>query len=69
VISYWKQVGQVKGEFKSSHPSRDTMKYFINTQLWRSRRKIDIFYFSFDGILEVIAEGSWSFYWGIWDEN
>jgi hypothetical protein len=55
---YWKQDGQVRESFKDSHPSRDTMKYFINTQIW-SQEENRYFYFSFDESWKVGAEGSW----------
>jgi exo-beta-1,3-glucanase (GH17 family) len=64
----WPSQGE---SFKGSHPSKEnTLKYFINTQLWSQQEAIDIFYFSsFDESWKVGAEGEVGAYWGIWDKN
>lgn len=64
----WPSKGQNLGD---AIPSMDnSLKYFINTQLWSKKYNIDIFYFSsFDESWKVGAEGDVGAYWGIWDEN
>lgn len=64
----WPSKGQNLGD---AIPSMDnSLKYFINTQLWSKKYGIDVFYFSsFDESWKVNAEGDVGAYWGIWDEN
>jgi len=48
----------------------NTMKYFINSQVWSDKEDIEIFYFSsFDESWKVGAEGDVGAYWGLWDKN
>ena len=56
---------------KGADSSRENaMKYFINSQLWSAKEKIEMFYFSsFDESWKVGAEGDVGAYWGLWDKN
>jgi len=48
----------------------NAMKYFINTQKWAQKEKIDLFYFSsFDESWKVVHEGEVGTQWGLWDKN
>jgi glucan 1,3-beta-glucosidase len=48
----------------------NTIKYFINSQVWSDKEDIEIFYFSsFDESWKVGAEGDVGAYWGLWDKN
>ncbi len=64
----WPSQGE---NYKGAQPSHEnSLKYFINTQLWSKQENIDIFYFSsFDESWKVGAEGDVGAYWGIWDKN
>jgi exo-beta-1,3-glucanase (GH17 family) len=47
----------------------NTMKYFINSQVWAEVEEIDMFYFSsFDESWKVGSEGDVGAYWGLWDK-
>lgn len=49
---------------------QNSIKYFINSQLWSMDEGIDMFYFSsFDEAWKVSDEGEVGAYWGIWDKN
>ena len=64
----WPSDGQPLG---GAQPSViNSMKYFINTQLWANANNIETFYFSsFDESWKVGNEGDVGAYWGIWDSN
>lgn len=50
--------------------SENAMRYFINTQLWSQKEKVEMFYFSsFDEAWKVRHEGDVGQAWGIWDKN
>lgn len=64
----WPSQGSSLGGAHSS--AENTMKYFINSQLWSAKDDIEIFYFSsFDESWKVGAEGDVGAYWGLWDKN
>ena len=64
----WPSEGGSEGDADSTH--ENTMKYFINTQVWSVKDNIDIFYFSsFDESWKVGAEGDVGAYWGLWDKQ
>jgi GPH family glycoside/pentoside/hexuronide:cation symporter len=52
-------------------PSKENvMKYYIKTQLWAEKEKVDLFYFSsFDESWKIHAEGWAGTSWGLWDAN
>ncbi len=59
--------GGFKGAFSSAE---NAMKYFINTQIWGAKEKVEIFYFSsFDESWKTGDEGDVGAYWGLWDKN
>lgn len=64
----WPSDGQPLG---GAQPSVvNSMKYFINAQLWAKANNIETFYFSsFDESWKVGNEGDVGAYWGIWDSN
>jgi exo-beta-1,3-glucanase (GH17 family) len=64
----WPTAGSSLG---SAHPSyENTLKYFINAQLWSQQDGIEMFYFSsFDESWKVGAEGDVGAYWGLWDKD
>lgn len=48
----------------------NSMKYFINTNLWSQDEHIDVFYFSsFDEDWKKSAEGEVGAFWGVWDSK
>ncbi|QTD38478.1 glycosyl hydrolase [Polaribacter batillariae] len=48
----------------------NTIKYFINTQVWSAKDNVEVFYFSsFDESWKVGDEGDVGGYWGLWDKN
>ena len=59
------------GALKASEASHiNSLKYFINAQLWSQADDIEMFYFSsFDESWKVGAEGDVGAYWGIWDKH
>ncbi len=64
----WPSQGGSEGAADST--DENTMKYFINTQVWSAKDNIDVFYFSsFDESWKVGAEGDVGAYWGLWDKN
>lgn len=52
-------------------PGHDnSLKYFINSQIWSDDDDIEMFYFSsFDESWKVGAEGDVGAYWGLWDKD
>ncbi|MFC2186951.1 glycoside hydrolase family 17 protein [Peijinzhouia sedimentorum] len=64
----WPTKGESLG---GAFPSpQNSLRYFINTQLWAMDEGIDVFYFSsFDESWKVSDEGEVGAYWGIWDKN
>lgn len=64
----WPSAGE---NLKATQPSHEnSLKYFINAQLWSKKAGIEMFYFSsFDESWKVGAEGDVGAYWGIWDKN
>jgi GPH family glycoside/pentoside/hexuronide:cation symporter len=52
-------------------PSKENvMKYYVKTQLWAKKEKVDLFYFSsFDESWKIHAEGWAGTSWGLWDAN
>ncbi len=56
---------------KGADPNEiNAMKYFIQSQLWSRKDKVDMFYFSsFDESWKKNAEGEVGAFWGIWDKN
>ena len=48
----------------------NSLKYFINSQVWSDADDIEMFYFSsFDESWKVGAEGDVGAYWGLWDKD
>lgn len=48
----------------------NSLKYFINSQVWSDDDDIEMFYFSsFDESWKVGAEGDVGAYWGLWDKD
>lgn len=64
----WPSQGQ---SVNGSIPSHlNSLKYFINTQLWAKAAGIENFYFSsFDEAWKIGNEGDVGAYWGLWDKN
>lgn len=61
------QGGSLRGAMSSAE---NAMKYFINSQVWSSKKNIEMFYFSsFDESWKVGAEGDVGAYWGLWDKH
>lgn len=64
----WPSQGGSEGGAVASE--ENSMKYFINTQLWSLKENVAIFYFSsFDESWKVGDEGDVGAYWGLWDKN
>jgi exo-beta-1,3-glucanase (GH17 family) len=64
----WPSNGESLGGAIPSH--LNSLKYFLNTQLWAKDNGIEVFYFSsFDESWKKSAEGEVGAYWGIWDSN
>lgn len=64
----WPSEGGSLGGAISS--KENTMKYFINSQVWSAKEDIEMFYFSsFDESWKVGAEGDVGAYWGLWDKH
>ena len=64
----WPDQGQ---SFHGAQPSREnSIRYFINSQIWSLKDDIEMFYFSsFDESWKVGAEGDVGAYWGLWDKH
>lgn len=64
----WPSQGQA---IMQAQPSMiNSLKYFINTQLWANDENIEVFYFSsFDESWKVGDEGDVGAHWGIWDSS
>jgi glucan 1,3-beta-glucosidase len=64
----WPSQGSSLGGAHSS--AENTMKYFINSQVWSEVDDVEMFYFSsFDESWKVGAEGDVGAYWGLWDKH
>jgi len=64
----WPSQGGSEGAADSN--AENTMKYFINTQVWSAKDNVEVFYFSsFDESWKVGAEGDVGAYWGLWDKQ
>ena len=64
----WPSQGGSEGAADST--DENTMKYFINTQVWSVKDNVEVFYFSsFDESWKVGDEGDVGAYWGLWDKN
>lgn len=64
----WPSQGSSLGNSHST--AENTMKYFINAQVWSAKENVEMFYFSsFDESWKVGAEGDVGAYWGLWDKN
>ncbi len=64
----WPSQGSSLGGAHSN--KENTMKYFINSQVWAEVEEIDMFYFSsFDESWKVGSEGDVGAYWGLWDKH
>lgn len=64
----WPSQGKLLGNAQPGFIN--SMRYFIETQLWAFDQGIDLFYFSsFDESWKVDSEGEVGAYWGIWDKN
>jgi exo-beta-1,3-glucanase (GH17 family) len=64
----WPSQGSSLGGAHSS--AKNTMKYFINSQVWSEVDDVEMFYFSsFDESWKVGAEGDVGAYWGLWDKH
>ena len=64
----WPSQGSSLGGSHSS--AENTMKYFINSQVWSEVDDVEMFYFSsFDESWKVGTEGNVGAYWGLWDKN
>ena len=64
----WPSQGGSEGGAVASE--ENSMKYFINTQLWSLKENVAIFYFSsFAESWKVGDEGDVGAYWGLWDKN
>jgi exo-beta-1,3-glucanase (GH17 family) len=64
----WPSEGSSLGGAHSN--AENTMKYFINSQVWSEVDDIEMFYFSsFDESWKVGAEGDVGAYWGLWDKH
>jgi exo-beta-1,3-glucanase (GH17 family) len=64
----WPSKGESLGAAHSTEVN--AMKYFIDTQKWSQKNKIDVFYFSsFDESWKKGDEGEVGAYWGLWDKN
>ncbi|MFK8059806.1 MAG: glycosyl hydrolase family 17 protein [Polaribacter sp.] len=64
----WPSEGGSEGAAESS--SENTMKYFIDTQVWSAKENVEVFYFSsFDESWKVGDEGDVGAYWGLWDKK
>jgi glucan 1,3-beta-glucosidase len=64
----WPSEGQ---SIMQSKPSEfNSLKYFVDTQLWAKQENIGVFYFSsFDESWKVGPEGDVGAHWGIWDSS
>lgn len=64
----WPSEGE---QLQGAIPSfKNSMKYFINSQVWSNEDDIDMFYFSsFDESWKVGAEGDVGAFWGLWDKD
>lgn len=48
----------------------NSMKYFIDTQIWAKNNAIDVFHFSsFDEVWKITDEGEVGAHWGLWDSK
>jgi exo-beta-1,3-glucanase (GH17 family) len=64
----WPSQGSSLGGAHSN--KENTMKYFINSQVWAEVEEIEMFYFSsFDESWKVGTEGDVGAYWGLWDKH
>jgi len=64
----WPSQGSSEGNAHSN--TKNAIKYFLNTQLWASKKDVEVFYFSsFDESWKVGDEGDVGAYWGLWDKN
>ena len=64
----WPSEGSNLGGAHSN--TENTMKYFINSQVWSEVDEIEMFYFSsFDESWKVGSEGDVGAYWGLWDKH
>jgi glycoside/pentoside/hexuronide:cation symporter, GPH family len=64
----WPSFGET---IESAVPSRiNAMKYFIVSQEWAKKNKIELYHFSsFDESWKVIQEGKLGSSWGLWDKH
>lgn len=64
----WPSQGSSLGSAHSN--AENSIKYFINAQVWSAKENIEMFYFSsFDESWKVGAEGDVGAYWGLWDKH
>jgi glucan 1,3-beta-glucosidase len=64
----WPSQGSSLGGAHSNE--ENTMKYFVNSQVWSEVEEIEMFYFSsFDESWKVGTEGDVGAYWGLWDKD
>lgn len=52
-------------------PSKEnSLKYFIDTQIWARKNNVDVFHFSsFDEVWKIVEEGEVGVNWGLWDSK
>lgn len=64
----WPSQGSSLGGAHSNE--QNSMRYFVNSQVWSEVDEVEMFYFSsFDESWKVGTEGDVGAYWGLWDKH